>query len=144
MTYVYDQSNDGPPAGGVAGLAPLVTAVQIANQNMSQLIQTIGRTFPAESPTLSSLSIVHSTASGNGTMIKEGPGFLMSISINTTASATVAGKVYDVNSAINAGSTNVMALIPLSGTQSYGYPFVNGLVVQPSSTGSQSISVFYI
>jgi hypothetical protein len=144
MTDTYfQQSNESPP-GAVVNLSPLVTALQLANQNMSQLIQKIGTTFPAEAPTLSSLSVAFSTAVGNGTLIKEGSGFLMAISANTTAAATVAGKAYDANSAINAGSTNVMTLIPLSGTQSYAYPFVNGLVVQPSSTGSQSISVFYI
>ena len=143
MTDNINQQTEGAPVS-IVSLAPMVTALQIANQNMSQLIQRIGAIFPAETPTLSSLSVAFSTAVGNGTLIKEGSGFLMSISANTTASATVAGRVYDANSAVNAGSTNLMTLVPLSGTQSYVYPFANGLVVQPSSTGSQSISVFYI
>jgi hypothetical protein len=69
---------------------------------------------------------------------------LMAISVNSTGSVSLAGKVYDANSPANSSASNVMTLIPSSGTSVYGYPFANGLTVQPSSTGSQTVSVFFI
>jgi hypothetical protein len=68
----------------------------------------------------------------------------MAISVNSTGATSVAGKVYDANSPANSSASNLMTLVPSSGTAVYGYPFVNGLTIQPSSTGSQTVSVYFI
>lgn len=130
--------------GGFPSLSNMETTLGLANQNMSMLIRTLMGTFPAQSATLSSLSIAFSTASGIGTTVKATAGYLMAISVNSTGSVSLAGKVYDANSPANSSASNVMTLIPSSGTSVYGYPFANGLTVQPSSTGSQTVSVFFI
>ena len=133
-TSNMDDSND------QLDVSQLVTTLQYANQNMSQLIQTLRTQFPSQGAISSYLSIVNSSA--GGTVVKQGSGYLMYASVTTASSGS--GFIYDSNSAANVGSSNIMAVVPSSGTAVYGYPFTNGLTVQASSVASQRVSIYYI
>ena len=135
-------------------MAGIQNALQLSNQLMGRLISAIEFQFPTMSAYLSRLSVSYSTA--GGTAIALGPGtggaaiaYLNSIYVTTpcTASSTISssiiGAIYDAASPSAVSSSNLMALIPSSGFQVYNIPFVNGLVVQPSSISSQVVSVYY-
>ncbi len=114
--------------------------LQLANQNMSQLIQTVKLQFPAMQATYSSLSIVNSTTGGTTAYI--GAGYLVATAV-LVPSTGLSGTIYDANSPVNVSSTNAMTLIPSSGNSVYAYPFTNGLTVQPSTSGSQAVAIYY-
>lgn len=128
-------------------LAGLQGPLQTSNQLMGRLINTLQRGMPAPVPYYSALSISYS--SNGGTTVAVGPGvangagsYLCSIFVTTASSGTAI--IYDANSPSNVGSSNIMALIPSSGSQVYNIPFVNGLTIQPSSINSHRVSVYYI
>src|SRR5262245_33611183 len=123
-------------------VSPLVTVLQLSNQVLSKVATGITSQFPAQSATRSQLAISNSSA--GGTLVKAGAGYLMSVSVTTPSTGAVAGQLYDSASVANSTHTNVFALIPSSGIQTYNWPFANGLVVQPSSISTQVVSVSYI
>ncbi len=124
-----------------SGNSRIEQLLNVSNQNMSKLIETLMDAFPAQSASASELGVLNSTS--GGTTIKVGSGYIVALAV-TTASTGATGMVYDANSPANVGSTNAMTLIPASGNIAYGMPFTNGLTVQPSSSGSQQVSVYYI
>ena len=126
-------------------LSRLETVLNLANQNMSQLIQTVTRQIPIQDATTSWLSIVYSSA--GGTTVKESSGWLKVVAVNipsTFASTGTIPKIYDANSPANVSSSNIMTIIPSSGILEITLPFASGLTVQPSSVSTHTVSVFYI
>ena len=132
-------------------MSGIQTALQLANQNFSQFLRKLAFVLPAQAAYNSYLAI--SNSSLGGTTVAMGSGaqasgrdYLVAISVTVacTASSSIAGKIYDANSPATVTSSNLMALIPSSGTQVYNYPFVNGLTIQPSSISTQTVSVYFI
>tara|TARA_R110000868_G_scaffold13553_6_gene63045 strand:- start:384 stop:806 length:423 start_codon:yes stop_codon:yes gene_type:complete len=126
-------------------LSRLETVLNLANQNMSQLIQTVTRQIPIQDATTSRLSIAYSSA--GGTTVKVSSGWLKVVSVNipsTFASTGTIPVIYDANSPANVSSSNIMTIIPSSGILEITLPFATGLTVQPSSVSTHTVSVFYI
>ena len=121
-------------------LDALVTVLKLANQNMSQLIVQMITRFAAQSATLTSLGIIASTA--GGTQVKIGSGHLISVSVTTNSTGPV-GTIYDSDTVTGVGSSVAMVVIPSSGFINYGFPFFDGLVVQPSTSNGTVVSVSY-
>lgn len=122
-------------------LSRLETVLNLANQNMSKLIQTFETQIPVMDANQSSLSVTYSSA--GGTTATVGSGLLKVISV-TAATTSASAFIYDANSPANVGSSNIMTLIPSSGILYVTMPFQNGLTIQPSSVGSHRVSVFYV
>jgi len=134
-------SSAGSDIGGTdVDLGQLVTVLQIGNQVHSQIAKALlDRMQPPASK--SQLAI---TGSSVGTLVKSGAGFLVSVSVTTPSTATtLTGTIYDTATVANSTNTNVFALIPSSGIQTYNWPFTSGLVVAPSTSGPQVVSVSY-
>lgn len=119
----------------------LVTAIQFGNQQVAAIANQLQTRFADQSANNTRLAVAYSTA--GGTLISSAPCCLVMISV-TTASTGSTGLCYDSASVINAGSTNAFMPIPASGATIAGWPCLNGLVIQPSSQGSHTVSVSYI
>lgn len=137
------------PLGGTLDLTGLQNPLQAGNQLMSGLTAALRRGLAVGAPYLSTLSVTYSSA--GGTTVVTGPGtanggsaYLCSIFVTTPSTGSTFGFVYDSASPASVSSTNIMALIPLSGSEVYNIPFVNGLTIQPSSISTQRVSVYYI
>ena len=121
----------------------IVTALQLGNQQSAAIVNQLNTRFASQVATETRLAIAFSTAGGTGTLVSSSPCYLVSISV-TTPSTGPTGLCYDSASILNAGSTNAFAVIPSSGLLTLNWPTQNGLVVQPSSQGSHTVSVSYI
>lgn len=142
---VMAEFNSATGAGGTPNLElpGVETLMKMSLQNLGQIVKAIVTQFPAQSATQSSLSIANSTAGGTTISTKTIGGYLMAIEV-TTASTGLTGTIYDANSPANVGSSNIMAIIPSSGSRVLVYPYTKGLTVQPSTSGSQVVSVYFI
>lgn len=122
-------------------MSALITALQLGNRNSAAIVDQLQRRFASQAANNSRLAIANSTA--GGTLVSSVPCYLVSISV-TTSSTGLTGLCYDSASVLNAGSTNAFAVISSSGFSVVNWPCLKGLVVQPSSSGTQTVSVSYI
>lgn len=124
-------------------VSALVTALQLGNQQTAAIVTQLQTRFADQAATESRLAIAFSTASGTGTLVSSAPCYLVMISV-TTASTGPTGLCYDSASTLNAGSSNAFMQVPASGVAIAGWPCQSGLVIQPSSQGSHTVSVSFI
>lgn len=124
-------------------VSALVTALQLGNQQSAAIANQLKTRFADQSATNSRLAVTFSTAGGTGTLVSSSPCYLVTISV-TTASTGPTGLCYDSASILNAGSSNAFMQIPASGIAIADWPCQNGLVIQPSSQGTHTVSVSYI
>lgn len=124
-------------------VSALVTALQLGNQQTAAVANQIKSRFAAQAATNTRLAVAFSTASGTGTLVSSAPCYLVRISV-TTSSTGPTGLCYDSASTLNAGSSNAFMQIPSSGVLIAEWPCLSGLVIQPSSQGSHTVSVSYI
>jgi hypothetical protein len=122
-------------------ISALLTALQIGNRNSAGIVDQLDRRFASQTADNTRIAIANSTA--GGTLVSSSPCYLVSISV-VVASTGLTGLCYDSASVLNAGSTNAFAVIPSSGFMTVNWPCLNGLVVQPSTSGTQTVAVSYI
>lgn len=122
-------------------VSALLTALQIGNRNSAAIVNELQQRFASQVADTTSIGIANSTA--GGTLVTSSPCYLVSISV-VAPSTGLTGLCYDSASVLNAGSSNAFAIIPSSGFMTVNWPCLHGLVVQPSSSGSQTVSVSYI
>jgi hypothetical protein len=125
-------------------LNPLVTAVQIGNNQVAAVAQTIANYFPSQGALSTSLRIT-STIASTSTLVIAGAGYLIAVSVVRASSGTDTGLIYDSATTAISSFTGAMVVIPASvGFYNYPMPFNSGLVVAPSTaSGTQIVSVTY-
>lgn len=134
--------------GITQGSVELVNTLIVANQNTSRLIQNLTLALGAMSAQNTSLAIAYSSiASSSGcTLIPLSTAvtsFCVQVVVTSASTGSGTGKLYDCASVANAGSSNMFAIIPSSGSVTLNWPLKAGLVVQPSSQ-SQTVAVSYV
>jgi len=123
-------------------VSDIVAALKLGNLNSAIIAQQLSVGFAERAAVDTALAATYSTA--GGVLISTSPGYLVSLSVTTVAGSSSTGLCYDSASLQNVGSTNAFAVIPSSGFLVLNWPFQNGLVVQPSSQGTHTVSVSYI
>lgn len=131
--------NDEKPSISI-DISDLVTSIKNGNQNSAKIALQLQNRLAAQ--TAINTALASSYVAAGGVLISTSAGWLVSVSI-TSPSTGLTGLCYDVASVANAGSSNAFAIIPSSGFITYNWPFLNGLVVQPSSSGTHTVSVSY-
>lgn len=128
---------------GTVDLNPLVTAIQIATQQTAKIAYNISNYFPSEGALETRLGIT-STYASTATLVAVGPGYLIDVSV-IVASSGLNGVIYDSATTVVSSYVNAMTFIPSSaGFYNFPFPFVNGLVVAPSTaSGAHVVSVSY-
>lgn len=121
-------------------ISDLISTLKLGNLNSAIIAQQL--TIKLQTPTESALGSSYRAAGGN--LISSSPGYLLAISIVSSAGGTGTGLCYDSASVANAGSSNAFMVIPSSGYVTLCWPFQNGLVVQPSSQGTHTVAVSYV
>lgn len=132
--------------GGTLGdsLNPLVTAVQIGNNQVAAIAQAVASYFPSQGALSNSLRIT-STISSTSTLVVAGAGHLIAVSVVRASSGTDTGLIYDSATTAVSSFTDAMVVIPASvGFYNVPFPFRNGIVVAPSTaSGTQVVSITY-
>ena len=125
-------------------LNPLVTAIQIGNQQTAGIARAVASYFPSEGALSTRLAIT-STFASTATLVATGPGYLIDVSVLQASSSATTGMIYDSATTIVSCFINGMTVIPSSvGFCNFPMPFVNGLVVFPSTVGIlHTVSVTY-
>lgn len=122
-------------------ISNLITQLSLGNQTTGQISEVLAKQFACFSALSNSLSIINST--GGGTLVKVGPGYAVLLSV-TSNSTGPTGLLYDCAAVANVSSTNAFSVIPRAGMMRLDFPFTNGLVVQPSTNATHTVSVAYI
>lgn len=137
-------------AGGPEGNKPslsidisdLITAVKNGNTQTAIIAKQLQTRLGAQSAVNSALASSYHIS--GGVLVSTQAGYLVGISIISTAGGTGTGLCYDSATVANAGPSNAVAVIPSSGFLLVNWPLANGLVVQPSSQGGHIVSVSYV
>lgn len=120
----------------------LVTTVAVGNQATASIADQIKSKLAANTATTPYTGILYSSA--GGTLVNVGAGYLVLLSVTVPSTGTtMTGTLYDAATLANAVSSNAFATIQMQGMQRVDWPFQNGLVVQPSSSGPMAVAVAY-
>lgn len=122
-------------------MSALITALQLGNRNSAAIVDQLQRRFASQVANNTRIALANSTT--GGTLVSSAACYLVSISV-ISPSTGLTGLCYDSASVLNAGSTNAFTIIPSSGFMTVNWPCLNGLVVQPSTSGTQTVAVSYI
>lgn len=141
MDEIRSQQPQDQLQGVSIDISRLITTLQLGNQQSAAIVNQLKTRFAAQAATETKLATAYSTA--GGTLISSDSCYLVSISV-TTASTGTTGLCYDSAAILNAGSTNTFAVIPSSGILTLNWPCLNGLVIQPSSQGTHTVSVSFV
>lgn len=125
-------------------LNPLVTAIQIGNTQLAAIAQAIASYFPSEGALSTKLALT-STFVSTGKVVATGPGHLIDVSVLQASTGTDVGLIYDSATTNISSFASAMTVIPSSvGFYNRPFPFVNGLVVFPSTvSAAHTVSVSY-